>query len=228
MKKIWSVISPIVYSYLVQFLACIAAIFGYVLLSHDGENLNFDIIYKYLIIAITITIVPISLYILKKNYRKEPKINLKKLLLLIPLGFGLSWLYNMLTINFQPPTELMDLNIIIIILYTVILGPIFEEILFRYLALRKAESIYSHKNALLIVTATFALLHSGLIGILYAFLLGLILGRIYQKEKNILYPIVLHISANLASIFVTSYNSLLLIISICLLGIYFYLRKIIN
>lgn len=228
MKKLWQAIKPIIYCYLIQFVICIATIILYLVFSYQGDTLEYDLIYKYLIIAITITIIPISIYILKKYYRQEPKINYQKLLLMIPLGVGISWFYNMLTINFQEPTELMNLNIWIIIIYTGILGPIFEELLFRYLGLRKAEKLYSKKQALLIITTVFALLHTGVIGMLYAFIIGLILGRLYQKEKNIIYPIILHISANLASIMVTEYNIWMLIASILCFGIFSYFQKIIN
>jgi len=228
MKKLWQVIKPIIYFYLIQFFTCVGAIILYLVFSHQGDTLEYDLIYKYIIIAITLTIVPISIYIFKKYYRQEPKINYKKLFLMVPLGIGISWFYNMVTINFQEPTELMNLNIWIIIIYTGILGPISEELLFRYLGLRKAEEVYSKKNALLIITTVFALLHTGIIGILYAFIIGLILGKIYQKEQNIIYPIIMHIIANLASILVTEYNTWMLITSIACLGICCYLRKTIN
>jgi len=225
MKKLWYAIKSIVYMYTIQYIVCIGAILLYLIFSNKGDILEYDIIYKYLIIGITITIIPMITYILRKYQQKEKKINIKKLLLTVPLGFGISWFYNMLTINFQESTELMNLHIIVIILYTVILGPIFEELLFRYVALRKAEEVYSKKTALIIISCVFALLHSGIIGVLYAFLIGLILGRVYQKEKNILYPIAIHISANLASIFVTGYNTWFLLVSIILLVLVIWCQK---
>jgi len=145
---------------------------------------------------------------------------------MIPLGIGTSLFYNMLTINFQPEQTLINLNIVILILYTVILGPIFEELVFRYVSLRKAKEVYKEKTAIIIISLIFALLHTGLINIIYAFIIGLLLSLIYKKYQNIIYPIIIHISANLTSIFIKDFNLILLIISIVLLLItYITLKK---
>ena len=58
---------------------------------------------------------------------------------MIPLGVGLSWLFNMMTINLQEDNMLMNLSTWLLVLFTVILGPIFEELVFRYVALKKGE-----------------------------------------------------------------------------------------
>jgi len=227
MKRLWTTLKPIICCYLIQYIAVIIAIVLYLLLTNN-DQIEYDLVYKYVIIGITITIIPICLYIIKKYRRKESKIELKKLFLTIPLGFGISWLYNMLTISFQESTELMNLHIIVIILYTVILGPIFEELVFRYLALNKASKIYSKKRALIIISLVFAFLHTGIINIIYAFIIGMVLGWVYQKEENIIYPIAIHVSANLASIFVTEYNTIILIISIVLLMFVYYKKQLTN
>jgi len=123
----------------------------------------------------------------------------------------------MLTINLAPYKTLIDINIMITILYTSLLGPIFEEILFRYVALNKAKKYYKESSAIILITLIFALLHSGIINILYAFLIGLVLAMLYKKYNNILYPILLHVSANLTSVFIKGYNLYLLIIGFTLL-----------
>lgn len=144
---------------------------------------------------------------------------------MIPLGVTISLIYNNLTITFKEPSILTTKNIIIIILYTSIIGPIFEEILFRYVTYNKLKDIYNSNISILITTTIFSLLHQGLISIAYAFILGLILSYIYKKTRNILYPITIHISANFASIFITSYQPIVLILSIIILLITIYLIK---
>ena len=228
MKKLWYSIKPIVYTYTIQYIGILISLIIYVMINNNKDILNnIDTIYKYAIIGVTLTIIPISIYLYQKYKIKEPQIELKKILPMIPLGLSISLFYNMLTINLQPDKLIIDINIIILILYMVILGPVFEELIFRYVALRKAKEQYSEKKAIIIISLVFALMHSGIINIIYAFLIGIILSIIYAKYKNILYPIVIHISANLMSIFITKFNLLALILStICLTLTCIYLKKI--
>lgn len=144
---------------------------------------------------------------------------------MIPLGATISLIYNNLTISFTTMQTITKIPIIIVILYTAILGPIFEEILFRYDTYNKLQKIYNFKISTVLTSIVFALLHSGIITVIYAFILGLILCYIYKKTKNILYPIILHMSANFASIFITKYNMLTLLISIIILLFTLYLIK---
>ena len=223
MKKLLKVLKPIIFGYgILYFITIGLMILYYLTIGPDEIKMDENMI-SVMIVGITISIIPISTFIYKKYHIKEEKINIKRLLYMIPLGFGVSWFYNMLTINFNQNNELLDLHILIVIAYVVILGPIFEELLFRYLALNKAKKVYSEKIALIIISISFGLMHSGLIGIIYAILIGYLLGYIYIKEKNILYPIIIHISANLASIFVSDFNIIFLIISIFLLLISYFL-----
>ena len=226
MKKIWYSIKTICLSYLVQTIAMFIGIIFYIILNKELSEINMDILIKYLIIAVTISTVPISLFLLKKYRLKETKIEYPKLLLMIPLGVGISLFYNMLTINLLEEGTLLNLNIILLILYTAILGPIYEELVFRYVALRKAKEVYKENTAIIVITTFFALLHTGIISIIYAFIIGLILAYVYKKHKNILYPIMIHISANFTSIFIKGFNIWLLLISIIILVLtYIFLKK---
>lgn len=225
MKKFWYSIKTMVYAYTVQYLTLIFAILAYIYVTNDEEILLSPKLYTYIIIGITITIIPLTIYLYKKNYQKESKINYQKLLSMIPLGIGISLFYNMLTINLKQSVPLMDLSLPVLIIYTAIIGPIYEEIVFRYVSLTKAKEMYTNKTAIILITTIFALMHSGIINIIYAFIIGLILALIYQKYKNIIYPIIIHISANFTSIFIKGYNTYLLIISIILLIVSIYLIK---
>lgn len=225
MKKFWYSIKTIILSYTIQFLFAFLAIIAYITINSDVSSVNIDILIKYLIVAITISTIPVSIYLYKKYKIKEEKLDYKKLLIMIPLGIGTSLFYNMLTINYQEPQTLLDLNIYLIILYTAILGPIFEELVFRYVSIKKAKEVYNENTAIIIITIIFALMHSGIINITYAFLIGLLLALIYKKYYNIIYPIIIHISANFTSIFIKEYNTLALIISTFLLILSYILLK---
>ncbi|MBQ8219485.1 MAG: CPBP family intramembrane metalloprotease [Bacilli bacterium] len=219
MKNIWYSIKDIIISYLVIYISIISFILLYIFISNDINLINNpDNIYKYSIIGMSLSMIPLTIYLYKKNYQKEVRIDYQKILLMIPLGISISLFYNMLTIEFQSSKTIVNLNLFIVIIYTAILGPIFEEILFRYTALNKARKNYKEKYAILLVTIVFALMHSGIINMAYAFILGLVLAIIYKKYQNILYPITVHISANFISIFLKEYNLYLLMIS--LLGLF--------
>lgn len=225
MEKLWYSIKTIIYAYVIQYISISISILIYILLNKDINNINS--IYKYAVVGITITIIPISIYLFKKYHRTESNLELKKIFPMISLGLSISLFYNMLTINLQQEKNIINLNIFILILYTVILGPIYEEILFRYISLNKAKEKYSKKNAIIIITIIFALSHTNIINIIYAFLLGLVLSYIYIKYNNILYPIVIHISANLMSIFISKFSLIALILSTIFLSFtILYLKRI--
>jgi len=195
----------------------------YLLFSKQTNPINTTTLYKYVIIILTITIIPISIYLYKKYQRKENKIETHKLLLMIPLGISISLFYNMLTIDYIENKTIINLNIFILLLYSTLIGPIYEEIVFRYVSLRKAKQVYKENTAIILITIVFSLTHitKGMSNIIYALILGLLLSYVYKKHKNIIYPIVLHISANLTSFFIKEYNPIVLIISIITLIIYY-------
>jgi len=226
MKKIWYFLKPIVYSYTVQYLFIIIGISIFSFVSNNVNIFNSeDYIYKYTVIGMVISTIPIVIYLYNKYKIKESKIKLNKLLLMVPLGLSISLFYNMLTIKFQMSATI-DLNIILLVLYLVIFAPLFEEFVFRYIALRKARENFSDKKAIILVSIVFALMHSGILNIIYAFLIGVVLSYVYIKYKNIVYPLVLHISANLMSVCITDFNLIALVASLLVLVIMtIYLKK---
>lgn len=227
MKKIWYILKDIILSYLIMYLAVIIFLIIYILTTDNSMILNDTItIYKYAIIGLTISMIPITIYLYKKNYHQSKNINYKYIPLMILIGISISTFYNMLTIDYQSNKTILNLSLPIIILYTSILGPIFEEILFRYTALSKAKKVLPKKYAIILISLIFALVHNNLITIIYAFILGLLLSIILEKYQNIVYPIIVHIFANLTSIFLTNSNLFLLIIStISLLIIFLRMKK---
>lgn len=224
MKKLWKVLKPIVYGYTFLYLLVFLVL---LIISMFNVPLDNDNIYKWMIISVLVGTIPIIFISFLKYYKNEDKIKNNKLLLMFPLGIGISLFYNMLTINLLTNKEVTELPLIVVIMYTGILGPIFEELLFRYFSLNKAKEMFGKKKAIIYVAIFFAFMHSGFVSIIYAFIIGLVLGYIYLKNRNIVYPIMIHISANITSIFLKSFNIYLLIISIFLLIISgYFLKKI--
>ena len=83
----------------------------------------------------------------------------------------------------------------IVILVVVIIGPIFEELIFRKMYI-DAIGKYSTTTAIFVSATAFALFHGNITQIIYTFGVGLILGWVYAKTKKIIYPIILHMLLN--------------------------------
>ncbi len=83
----------------------------------------------------------------------------------------------------------------IVIAVVVVIGPIFEELIFRK-GFIDAIGNYNSRFAIFISAASFALFHGNLTQVIYTFGAGLMLGWIYTKTKNIIYPIILHMLIN--------------------------------
>ena len=84
------------------------------------------------------------------------------------------------------------LNLIIIS----IIGPIFEEMLFRKLLIDRTIK-YGARISIILSATLFGLMHGNLNQFFYAFLLGGFFAYVYIKTGNILYTIILHIFLNL-------------------------------
>ena len=80
--------------------------------------------------------------------------------------------------------------------------------MFRYTAFNKARERYTLWQSIIMISLVFALLHSGLINMIYAFILGLLVSYVYVNNGNILYPMVMHIAANGTSLFINNFNIL--------------------
>lgn len=221
MKNIWYCLKDIIFSYLVLYVSIIVLMLGYVLIGDNtGLINNIDAVYKCSIVLMGLLVIPLSIYLYKKNKHSEEKVKYLKILIFIILGISLSIAYNMIVFDYIKDKEVFDTNIYVLIIYSVILGPIFEEILFRYTALNKARERYTLWQSIIMISLVFALLHSGLINMIYAFILGLLVSYVYVNNGNILYPMVMHIAANGTSLFINNFNIYLLIISLIVIVIY--------
>ena len=88
-----------------------------------------------------------------------------------------------------------DVNPLATLLCAVIIAPVAEELFFRK-ALIDRLSLYHPMDAILLSGLLFGLMHGNLTQFLYAFPLGVLLGIIYWRTKNIRYTILLHVAVN--------------------------------
>lgn len=156
----------------------------------------------------------------KDNWRKKAKAY--QILLIPVLGVTIQFMVSsVLTIIdiiapslMEKYTELMEqagLNEITaaMLISTVILAPISEELVCRGLVLRLAQKVSMKFWIINMIQAfAFGIMHGNLIQGTYAFLLGLVLGYIYQKFGNIWLCMLLHAAMNFSSILVAPVFSL--------------------
>lgn len=89
----------------------------------------------------------------------------------------------------------MNGNISVIAVFTVICAPIYEELIFRKLLVDRAVK-YGEGAAVVLSGLMFGLFHGNLSQFAYAATLGMFLAFIYVKTRRIQYTIVLHMAVN--------------------------------
>lgn len=75
----------------------------------------------------------------------------------------------------------------------------FEEVLFRGLVYSVAERGFGGYAPAILSSVLFGLWHGQPVQMIYATVVGVALGLVYMKTKNLLYPILLHMLINLYS-----------------------------
>ncbi len=145
--------------------------------------------------------------------RVRELLKVKNIILFIFLGIGCqffsSGVMSLLQYSFerafrqygQVIESILNENIVLVLLYTVIIAPLAEEVVFRGLILHRARRTVSFWGANILQAVFFGLYHQNLIQGVYATAIGLLLGMIYRKFNTIIAPILLHILIN-ASAFI--------------------------
>ena len=77
-----------------------------------------------------------------------------------------------------------------------ILAPIWEELFFRGILLRRFLVKWRAPFSIFLSSLVFALIHLNPANIIYAFVLGMLFGYVYLKTQNIIVPIILHAVTN--------------------------------
>ncbi len=85
------------------------------------------------------------------------------------------------------------------VLFNTFFTPIVEEVVFRGYMLNRLLPHWGEKTSLIAVSIAFAFLHGTAIWILYAFIMGWLIGKVSIIEDNIFYAILMHIGFNLLS-----------------------------
>ena len=191
--------------------------------TYNIDNLT-NFINNYGGIILILTNITYIIYIIKKHRIKVNKYNLidnyPKIYLFISIPLFLNSL--ILLINNQ---KIPTINIYIALFGSVIIGPILEELIFRYLIYNNLNKFNKKNTSIILSSIIFALVHNGFINIVYAFIIGTILTIIYSKNKNIKEVIILHMVANLMNLLIKEYNPIILISSFMCLIFSLYIIK---
>ncbi len=83
----------------------------------------------------------------------------------------------------------------LVVLVAVIIGPIVEELIFRKTFI-DILGVYGTRLAIIVSSVAFGIFHGNFSQLLYASLLGLVLGYIYTKTHKVRYSILMHIIIN--------------------------------
>ena len=143
----------------------------------------------------------------------------------ILLGIGISVIYNMIIFKLGIINNITNIDIFINMIASIIVGPIFEEVLFRFSLINKLEIYFSRRWSIWLSTIIFALCHTGIITIIFAFIIGIVNGYLYSTKRDILIPIFVHISANMIATFLFGYNGTILVLGFLLIIISYFIVK---
>ena len=206
-KQILNFLAPFGFYYLMMLVVAFSI---YVFMETD--NPWFNVLHKlFLFIILT------GWYFKKEPVRYIPKPNLtyKSICLIMLSGSILSFVLNLiitysviLLAKLSPAKEQIDqavqaatynkdMPLACLILSSVILAPLLEELLFRGLLLQRASRNWSKWPSVIIVALLFAIYHGNPIQGIYAFLMGLIMCLLAYRYKALLPSILFHFSANL-------------------------------
>ncbi len=206
-------LKEIVIVYILQYIVILGSSYIYLSIAPRGDVMNFLTTMGYILLILFDIIVAIYLYL--KNKRKDNKVKAMDYFPVVYLGIGMAVTLNMFIFLFDMNNDASNINIYLAIISSGIVGPILEEILFRYVFLNKLRKFFTTRNAILLSSLVFALLHGDIVTMLYAFIMGFVFAYVYVKYNNIKISILCHISSNVIVLFLTSFN-----IWIMLLGLF--------
>ncbi|WP_029322033.1 CPBP family intramembrane glutamic endopeptidase [Butyrivibrio sp. AE3004] len=145
----------------------------------------------------------------KKNLSYKELFNF--ILFMFPLGIfgsiigsGLAALINLATgsnMDDYLSAMLSDMPLGTVLLLSVILAPVFEELLYRYAVIGYCRR-YGEWNAIIVSAFIFGIIHTNLFQFFYTFMLGILLGYVYVYTRKLIYTIIMHVTFNFFGAFV--------------------------
>ena len=208
-SKIKTIVDGILIPYAIYFLVTFVVTGVYVFVTNN-KNPNAVMIQGIANVFVFISLLPFYLRFIKRYNIGTKKLNFKVLFYLIPLAFSVCLIGNILISYIPITTEnivstevfkiVEEYNIYISLLIVSILVPLVEELLFRGFFYDTVKLLSNDVVAIIFTSIAFAVAHFNWQQGLYALFAGIFLGFVKCRHKKLIYPIVMHLLMNLASI----------------------------
>lgn len=167
----------------------------------------YELVPDILIVTGVLSIIPITIYFIIKKTNPFKKLSISKVWFLVILSFLLNIIVSAL-VECLPQWMLDDysqsvvgyldnLPLIPLFISVGIIGPITEEVFFRYLMMKRIKNKYV---AIILPALAFGVAHGNIVQSSYATLLGLVFGYIYYKTQNLTTTSIMHITINSTSV----------------------------
>lgn len=170
-------------------------------------NVIITIIFFSLLVVIFLPKFYLSKFEINNITKAEAKVNYRNIILLILFTIGFKLIFDAALIPLVKKTSSFDFIVnslrdmdkipAFLISYEIVIGPIFEEILFRGIMLNGLVKKYSNKMAIITSSIIFGLVHFNIYQFSMAFLFGLFLAFLYLKTHSIILCIFAHIFHNI-------------------------------
>ena len=178
------------------------------------EKLNNYINSKVILISLIILIIFLPIFYKKyKKYIIKNKLKIQNTYIPIIFGISISLIYNILAFNINNIVNFTNnyvgnnMPIISQIISSVLVGPILEEVLFRGIIYNKLKEFNSPMKSIILTSIIFGIFHFNLLNMIFAFGMSFIFIYLYEKNKSLKYPIIMHVFLNLTSIVFVEYIS---------------------
>ena len=197
-----------------------------------------------------LAVIPMT-WFLRSDRRPAQKLSAEVWVSALFMALGLGYIFNFLGVfldsfisiftgvpagDMNPVMDALDALTPGMVIYTCLVAPFMEELLFRGVLLRKARR-FGDRTAVM-----FGLMHGNLNQFLYAVVIGLILGYVAVRTNRIFYNVLLHMAVNSFSMMLVlvenglnvlgmsamaaafSVGSFIMILLLIAAGIYFFFR----
>lgn len=160
---------------------------------------------------VSLMIIPLYMFLIQRDSKRtEPvtataKINVHTIIICIAgaCGTALAMTLYLRILNILMPERTIeqyaavfhDSAPIVMIIVTIILGPLCEELLYRGLVFKRIERSYGFIIGALISSAAYAISKGSIYQGVYGFLLGMLLSLAFEKTGKIWIPSVMHMTA---------------------------------
>lgn len=225
MKYLWNLLLSVKEIFIVMFIQYIMLFICVYSMGVDKSVLWGTIV----LISLEIIYIVLKLFSIKK---KGNHVNLSIFKLsyfpYILIGIGINILYNMIIFKLGMEFDVtVNFPVIITVICSGIIGPLFEELLFKYDLINRLEKFISNKFIIILLSSViFGLIHINIVSIIYAFIVGIISSYIYMKDKDFSKPLIMHVVGNVTAIFLMGYNPIILVLGIILTIIGFLIIKV--